>query len=162
MNLLSENTTTILSLLFGTGGIGYAVISRLMDRKKYTQEVRCSEFDADIKSDEFWKKRYDVLNEELISKDGWWKERYDNLYSEFQNERQLSNELVKSFRTELNEIRNDYDRQREIDKQKYDNLMLQYRAFEEESKKQENVQIQRISQLEKLVAQYEKRLNIES
>ena len=48
-----------------------------------------------MKGDEFWKKRYDVLQHEVNNKDVWWKERYDTLYKEFQNERSLSNEIVK-------------------------------------------------------------------
>lgn len=115
MNWFSENIVTILSLLFGTGGVGFAVIQHFLNRKKYNQEVRQESFSADIKSDEFWKNRYDVLNEELKDKDTWWKERYDNLYHELQEERKLSNEIIKNFRTELNEIREDYEQQRDID-----------------------------------------------
>lgn len=159
MEWLSDNLFGIISLLFGAGGIGYAVVSRVLDRKKYAQEVRVSQADADIKEDDFWKKRYDVLQAEVDNKDSWWKERYDALYAEYQNERKLSNEIVKSFRTELNEMRTDCEKQRELEKMKYDKLMEQYRSFEEESKKRETEYKQRISQLEKLVESYEKRLN---
>lgn len=158
MGWLSDNLFGIISLLFGAGGIGYAVVSRVLDRKKYVQEVRASQADADIKEDDFWKKRYDVLQAEVDNKDSWWKERYDALYAEYQNERKLSNEIVKSFRTELNEMRADYEKQRELEKMKYDKLMEQYRSFEEESQKRETEYKQRISQLEQLVESYEKRL----
>lgn len=158
MEWLSENLFGLISLLFGAGGIGYAVVSKTLDRKKYEQEVRNATAEADIKGDDFWKKRYDVLQKEVENKDSWWKERYDTLYNEYQNERKLSNEIVKSFRTELNEMRSDYDKQRELEKMKYDKLMEQYRSFEEESQKREQEYKQRISQLENLVASYEQRL----
>ena len=77
----SENMVEIISLLFGAGGIGYAVIARIIDRKKYQQELREATAEADIKTDDFWKKRYDVLQKEVENKDGWWKERYDTLYN---------------------------------------------------------------------------------
>jgi len=159
MNWLSENAFAIISLLFGTGGIGYAIVSRALDRKKYEQEVRDASAEADIKGDEFWKKRYDVLQHEVESKDGWWKARYDTLYSEYQNERKLSNDIIVSFRTELREMRNDYEKQREIERQKYSQLLEQYRGFEEESQRREIEYKQRISQLEDMVSKYEKRLN---
>lgn len=159
MNWLSENAFAIISLLFGTGGIGYAIVSRALDRKKYEQEVRDASAEADIKGDEFWKKRYDVLQHEVESKDGWWKARYDTLYSEYQNERKLSNDIIVSFRTELSEMRNDYEKQREIERQKYSQLLEQYRGFEEESQRREIEYKQRISQLEDMVSKYEKRLN---
>lgn len=159
MEWFIENAFGIISLLFGTGGIGYAVVTRIMDKKKYQQEILQSQVDIDAKEDDFWKKRYDVLQAEVDNKDSWWKERYDALYSEYQNERKLSNEIVKSFRTELNEMRADYEKQRELEKMKYDKLMEQYRSFEEESKQRETEYKQRISQLEKLVENYEKRLN---
>lgn len=150
--------SSIISIIFGAGGIGYAIIARILDRRKYEQEVRNAQAEADLKGDDFWKKRYDVLQCEVQSKDVWWKERYDTLHKEFQQERQLNNEIVKSFRTELNEMRSDYEKQRELDKQKYEKLLEQYRRFEEESQQQENEYKQRISQLENLVAKYEKRL----
>lgn len=159
MNWLSENAFAIISLLFGTGGIGYAIISRALDGKKYEQEVRDASAEADIKGDEFWKKRYDVLQHEVESKDGWWKARYNTLYSEYQNERKLSNDIIVSFRTELSEMRNDYEKQREIERQKYSQLLEQYRGFEEESRRREIEYKQRISQLEDMVSKYEKRLN---
>ena len=158
MEWLSENLFGLISLLFGAGGIGFAVISKILDRKKYEQEVRTASAEADMKGDDFWKKRYDVLQKEVENKDSWWKERYDTLYNEYQNERKLSNEIVKSFRTELNEMRSDYDKQRELEKMKYDKLMEQYRSFEEASQKREHEYKQRISQLENLVASYEQRL----
>lgn len=158
MNWLSENLVELISLLFGVGGIGYAFIARILDRKKYEQEVRNAAAEADIKGDDFWKKRYDVLQQEVDNKDSWWKERYDTLYNEYQNERKLSNEIVKTFRTELNEMRDDYDKQRELEKMKYDKLLEQYRALEEESQQRENEYKQRIQQLENLVSTYEQRL----
>ena len=44
-------------MLFGAGGIGFALISRWLDRKKYAQEVRQEKSAADIKGDEVWKAR---------------------------------------------------------------------------------------------------------
>ena len=55
-------------------------------------------------------------------------------------------------------MRADYEKQRELEKMKYDKLMEQYRSFEEESQKRETEYKQRISQLEQLVESYEKRL----
>ena len=159
MGWLADNGLEIISLVFGTSGIGYALITRVMNKKKYEQELKQSQTEIDAKEDDFWKKRYNVLQAEVDNKDSWWKERYDALYAEYQNERKLSNEIVKSFRTELNEMRTDYEKQRELEKMKYDKLMEQYRSFEEESKKRETEYKQRISQLEKLVESYEKRLN---
>lgn len=149
---------SIISIIFGAGGIGYAVISRIMDKKRYKQQVRKETSEADLKGDEFWKQRYDVLQKEVQNKDDWWKARYDTLYQEYQNERKLSNEIVKSFRTELEEMRADYDKQRELERMKYENLMRQYKDFEEESQKREQEYKQRISQLEKIIEDYEKRL----
>lgn len=159
--IMNENTFSIISLLFGTGGIGYALFSRILYRKKYLQEVRTSTAEADVKSDEFWKNRYDVLNEEMKFKDEWWKNRYANMYNELQNERQLSNEIIKSFRSELNEIREDYENQRNIDKKKYNELLSQYEKYQEEAHIQNEAAIKRISQLEDLVSEYERRLKIE-
>lgn len=158
MGWLADNGLEIISLVFGTSGIGYALITRVMNKKKYEQELKQSQTEIDAKEDDFWKKRYDVLQAEVDNKDSWWKERYDALYAEYQNERKLSNEIVKSFRTELNEMRTDYEKQRELEKMKYDKLMEQYRSFEEESKKRETEYKQRISQLEKLVESYEKKI----
>lgn len=159
MSWFTDNAFEIISLFFGTSGIGYAVITRMMNKRKYEQELLQAQTEIDAKEDDFWKKRYDVLQAEVDNKDSWWKERYDALYAEYQNERKLSNEIVKSFRTELNEMRTDYEKQRELEKMKYDKLMEQYRSFEEESKKRETEYKQRISQLEKLVESYEKRLS---
>lgn len=154
MNWFRENIINILSILFGAGGIGFVIIQHLINRKKYNQEVRQESFNADIKSDEFWKNRYNVLNEELNNKDKWWKERYDNLYRELQEERKLSNEIIKNFRTELNEIREEYEQQRENDRKKYSELLNQYREVEFKNKEQ----INRINQLEILVLEYERKL----
>ena len=158
MEWLNENVVSIISVFFGTGGIVYAIVTRLLDRKKYSQEVRTATSEADLKGDEFWKQRYDVLQKEVENKDNWWKDRYDALYKEYENERTLSNEIVKSFRTELNEMRNDYEQQRELERQKYDKLMEQYHTFEEESKKRESEYKERIATLEDLVSKYERRL----
>lgn len=158
MEWLNENVVSIISVFFGAGGIVYAIVTRLLDRKKYSQEVRTATSEADLKGDEFWKQRYDVLQKEVENKDNWWKDRYDALYKEYENERTLSNEIVKSFRTELNEMRNDYEQQRELERQKYDKLMEQYRTFEEESKKRESEYKERIATLEDLVSKYERRL----
>lgn len=156
MNWLSENAIAIISLLFGAGGIGFAVISKILDRKKYEQEVRDASAEADMKGDEFWRKRYDVLDNEVKDKDDWWKSRYDTLYIEYQNERKLSNDIIVSFREELNKIRSEYESQRDIERQKYSQLLEQYRRFEEESQKREVEYKQRISMLEDLVSKYEK------
>ena len=158
MEFLNEHVTTIISIFFGTGGVVYAVVSRILDRKKYDQEVRGATAEADMKGEEFWKQRYDVLQKEVEIKDTWWKVRYDSLYQEYENERHLTNEIINSFRNELNEMRNDYEKQREIERQKYDKLMEQYRAFEEESSVKEHEYRDRISALEELVTKYEKRL----
>ena len=158
MEFLNEHVTTIISIFFGTGGVVYAVVSRILDRKKYDQEVRGATAEADMKGEEFWKQRYDVLQKEVENKDTWWKVRYDSLYQEYENERHLTNEIINSFRNELNEMRNDYEKQREIERQKYDKLMEQYRAFEEESSVKEHEYRERISALEELVTKYEKRL----
>jgi hypothetical protein len=159
MEALSENIVSIISMVFGAGGIGYAIISRFLDRKRYEQEVRTASVEADMKNDDFWKNRYDVLQSEVENKDKWWKDRYNTLYDEFQNERRLSNEIVKSFRTELNEMRDEYDKQREVEKMKYDKLLEQYKSFEEESQRREQEYKQRIVQLENIVAGYEQRLS---
>lgn len=158
MNWFNENMVEIISVLFGTGGILFAIVNRILDRKKYEQQVRQESADADLKSDEFWKHRYDVLNEEMKNKDIWWKERYDNLYKEFQNERTLSNDIIHNFRVELNEIREDYEKQKEVDKTKYDELMNQYAQYRQEMEKKNKEQINRINQLEKLVNEYEKKI----
>ena len=158
MEWLNENVVSIISILFGMGGIIYAVVTHFLDKKKYDQEVRKDAAEADIKGDEFWKQRYNVLQKEVENKDTWWKQRYDALYKEYENERTLSNEIVKSFRTELNEMRNDYEKQRELERQKYDKLMEQYKTFQEESEKKEHEYKERINTLERLVSKYEKRL----
>lgn len=160
MEWMNDSFASIFGCLLGTGGIIYAIVMHFVERKKYRAEVKEQQANADIKTDEFWKNRYDVLNAEMQNKDAWWKERYDNLYEELQNERKLSNEIVSNFRSELNDIREDYERQREIDKKKYGELMDQYNKFQEESKRQNDENMKRINQLEKLVSEYEKRLNI--
>ena len=85
MEWLNENFVSLISVLFGTGGICAAIITRVLDRRKYNQEVRKDTAEADIKGDEFWKQRYDVLQKEVDNKDTWWKERYDALYKEYEN-----------------------------------------------------------------------------
>jgi hypothetical protein len=142
----------IFSILFGTGGIIYAIVTHFLNKKKYVQEVREASVNADIKGDTFWKQRYDVLQKEVDSKDNWWKERYDALYKEYQNERTLSNDILKSFRDELAEIREDYERQKEAERQRYEELRV-------ESIRKETEYKNRISQLEELVKGYEKRLS---
>ena len=141
----------IFSILFGTGGIVYAIVIHFLNKKKYVQEVREASVNADIKGDTFWKQRYDVLQKEVDSKDNWWKERYDALYKEYQNERTLSNDILKSFRDELAEIREDYERQKEAERQRYEELRV-------ESIRKETEYKNRITQLEELVKGYEKRL----
>ena len=85
MEWLNENVVSIISVFFGAGGIVYAIVTRLLDRKKYSQEVRTATSEADLKGDEFWKQRYDVLQKEVENKDNWWKDRYDALYKEYEN-----------------------------------------------------------------------------
>ena len=142
----------IFSILFGTGGIVYAIVTHFLNKKKQVQEVREASVNADIKGDTFWKQRYDVLQKEVDSKDNWWKERYDALYKEYQNERTLSNDILKSFRDELAEIREDYERQKEAERQRYEELRV-------ESIRKETEYKNRITQLEELVKGYEKRLS---
>lgn len=161
MNFFAEHIVEIISVLFGVGGVGYAFIDRALNRKKYTQEVRQDTASANIRIDEFWKNRYEVLTKELKNKDDWWKARYDKVYEECQNEKRLSNEIVKSFRVELNQIREDYEKQRDTDRQRYDELMSQYHTYQQEVEEKSKKQIERINQLEQLVANYEKKLKIQ-
>lgn len=145
----------VISLLFGVGSIGYAVVARMLDRKKYEQEVRASQADADLKGEEFWKGRYDVLAAELDKKESWWKERYDNLYQEVQNERRLSNEMTTNFRNELNKIRDEYEAQRQADRDKYNRLMEEFRTQEREANRAAEEYKRRISDLEASIVAYE-------
>lgn len=145
----------VISLLFGAGSIGYAVVARMLDRKKYEQEVRASQADADLKGEEFWKGRYDVLAAELDKKESWWKERYDNLYQEVQNERRLSNEMMTNFRNELNKIRDEYEAQRQADRDKYNRLMEEFRTQECEANRAAEEYKRRISDLEASIVAYE-------
>lgn len=145
----------VISLLFGVGSIGYAVVARMLDRKKYEQEVRASQADADLKGEEFWKGRYDVLAAELDKKESWWKERYDNLYQEVQNERRLSNEMMTNFRNELNKIRDEYEAQRQADRDKYNRLMEEFRTQECEANRAAEEYKRRISDLEASIVAYE-------
>lgn len=159
MDWIKSNLFEIISILFGTSGVGYIIVQRILDNKKYDQELRDATSSADIKGDEFWKKRYDVLDSEVNSKDNWWKARYDTLYAEYQNERKLSNEIIASFRSELSEMRTDYEIQREMEKQKYSQLLEQYHSLEEESEKREKDYKQKICQLEEMISNYEQKLN---
>lgn len=159
MEWLSNEVVTIFSVLFGAGSIGYALVSKLLDRRRYSQEVREAKAEADIKSDEFWKNRYDILQKEMEAKDVWWKNRYDTLYLEYQTERKLSNEIIVTFRAELAEIRQSYEEQREIEREKYKQLLEQYKSLEEDSKKREAEYKRRINQLELTIIEYEQRLN---
>ena len=145
----------VISLLFGVGSIGYAVVARMLDRKKYEQEVRASQADADLKGEEFWKGRYDVLAAELDKKESWWKERYDNLYQEVQNERRLSNEMMTNFRNELNKIRDEYEAQRQADRDKYNRRMEEFRTQECEANRAAEEYKRRISDLEASIVAYE-------
>ena len=127
----------------------------MLDRKKYEQEVRASQADADLKGEEFWKGRYDVLAAELDKKESWWKERYDNLYQEVQNERRLSNEMMTNFRNELNKIRDEYEAQRQADRDKYNRLMEEFRTQEREANAAAEEYKRRISDLEASIVAYE-------
>lgn len=148
----------IVSLLFGAGGIGYAFLARFLDRKKYEQEVRSSKADADLRGEEFWKGRYDVLVSEMKDKDAWWKERYDNLYQEVQNERKLSNEMMTTFRNELNKIRDEYEAQRNTDREKYNKLMEEFRKQECDANRAAEEYKARINELEAAISRYEEQL----
>ena len=116
---MTENIVTILGVLLGSGGIVTAIVVHFLDIRKFNNEVKSGRIDLDIKSDDFWKKRYDILNKELQDKDTWWKERYDSLYGQLQNERNLSNDIVKTLRQELSEIKKDYEEQHTRDEEKY-------------------------------------------
>ena len=59
----------------------------------------------------------------------------------------------------MNEIREDYEQQREIDRKKYDELLNQYREYQEKVEFKNKEQMNRINQLENLVSEYEKKLN---
>ena len=48
MEWLNENAVSIVSVLFGTGGIIYAIVTHFLDKKKYEQEVRKVAAEADI------------------------------------------------------------------------------------------------------------------
>lgn len=135
------------------------MVSKFLERKKYEQEIREVSAGADLKGDEFWKNRYDVLDNEVKSKNAWWKERYDALYNEYSNERKLSNDIIISFRAELKEMRDEYERARELEKQKYSQLLEQYHILEQESQVRELEYKNKISQLEQLITNYEKKLN---
>ena len=76
MEWLSENLFGLISLLFGAGGIGFAVISKILDRKKYEQEVRTASAEADMKGDDFWKKRFE---EESQKREHEYKQRISQL-----------------------------------------------------------------------------------
>jgi len=152
---------SVLSLVFGSGGILYGVITHFLTRKKYNQEVREAKAEADIKGDNFWKQRYDVLQNELNSRNNWWSERYDSLDKDFEEERRVNVELIKSFRTEINQMRQDYEKQRQAERQRYDELLKQYRDFEKESEIKESIYKDRIAKLEVLLSKYEKKHNDE-
>lgn len=157
MAWFDNHFSEIISILFGAGGLGYGLVTRLLDKKKYEQEVKTYAAEADIRGDEFWKKRYDVLQAEVENKDNWWKERYDTLYKEYCNERTQSNELIKSVRTEFNEMRIEYERQREVEKEKYEKLLSEYQSFQDESNRRDEDYKRRINKLEELITKYEQR-----
>lgn len=156
---MTENIVTILGVLLGSGGIVTAIVAHFLDIRKFNNEVKSGCIDLDIKSDDFWKKRYDILNKELHDKDTWWKERYDSLYGQLQNERNLSNDIVKTLRQELSEIKKDYEEQHTRDEEKYNVLVKQYEQFKQETAERNKVQMERINQLELLVDSYEQKIN---
>ena len=45
MEWLTDNLVTVISLLFGTGGIVYAIVMRILDRKKYRASVKSDEIE---------------------------------------------------------------------------------------------------------------------
>lgn len=156
---MTENIVTIFGVLLGSGGIITAIVTHFLDIRKFNNEVKSGRIDLDIKSDDFWKKRYDILNKELQDKDTWWKERYDSLYGQLQNERNLSNDIVKTLRQELSEIKKDYEEQHTMDEEKYNALVKQYEQFKQETAERNKVQMERINQLELLVDSYEQKIN---
>ena len=156
---MTENIVTIFGVLLGSGGIITAIVTHFLDIRKFNNEVKSERIDLDIKSDDFWKKRYDILNKELHDKDTWWKERYDSLYGQLQNERNLSNDIVKTLRQELSEIKKDYEEQHTRDEEKYNVLVKQYEQFKKETAERNKVHMERINQLELLVDSYEQKIN---
>lgn len=154
MEWLRDNIIALAGVLFGAGSVGYLLISKLVDRNKYNQEVRVASSEADIKGDEFWKKRYDVLENENKQKDEWWQARYNNLSAELNSEKGLTNEIIKSFRNELNEIRKEYESQKEYEQKKYEKLREDYNILEKESEEKINSLIKRIGQLESMIDNY--------
>ena len=92
---------------------------------------------------------------ELDKKESWWKERYNNLYQEVQNERKLSNEMMTNFRNELNKIRDEYEAQRQADRDKYNRLMEEFRTQEREANKAAEDYKRRINELEASITAYE-------
>jgi len=154
MEWLKGNVIALLGVLFGAGSVGYLLVSKIIDRKKFNQEVRTAASEADIKGDEFWKKRYDVLENENKQKDEWWQARYNNLSTELNSEKGLTNEIIRSFRNELNEIRKEYESQKEYEQKKYKKLREDYDRLEKESEEKINSQLKRISQLEDMIDDY--------
>lgn len=148
----------IFSLIFGGGGIAYGVISHFLTKKKYDQEVRELKAEADLKGDNFWKQRYDVLQGELDSRDAWWTARYDKLDKDYEEERKTNIEMVKSFRTEINQMRQDYEEQRQNERKRYDALLNQYHEFEKESERKEQDYKDRITKLEFMLSKYERKI----
>ena len=67
MEWLTENMVSVISLLFGTGGIVYAIVMRILDRKKYKAEV--AKMQASAKSDEIenMKKAMESVYQPLIA-----------------------------------------------------------------------------------------------
>jgi DNA repair exonuclease SbcCD ATPase subunit len=155
-----NNLITVFSVLFGSGSIAYLIINKLFSRAKYNQEVRKVEKEVDLQSDEFWKKRYEVLEKENKDKDAWWKERYENLYSELQTERGQNNEIFKNFREQLSEIRQDYENQIKSHKEKYNNLFKEYQNALQQSDEESRRFNNRINSLEEIIKAYEKKLCI--
>jgi hypothetical protein len=155
---MESNWLQIFSLVFGSGGIAYGVIVHFLTKKKFDQEVRSLKADADLKGDNFWKQRYDTLQGELDSRDNWWKERYDKLDKDYEEERRTNIEMVKNFRSEINQMRTDYETQRDSERQRYDALLNQYREFERESERKEQEYKSRITKLEFMLSKYERKI----
>lgn len=155
---MESNWFQIFSLVFGAGGIAYGVISHFLTKKKFNQEVRILKAEADLKGDNFWKQRYDTLQSELDSRNNWWKERYDKLDKDYEEERRTNIEMVKNFRSEINQMRTDYEAQRDSERQRYDTLLSQYREFERESERKEQEYKSRITKLEFMLSKYERKI----
>lgn len=151
MSWWAENGMSLIGFLLGGSGVVYGVTMHLLNRRKNNAEASSTEKDVEAKGEAIWQTRYNAICQEMRERDGFWKERYDNLYEEYKEERSLNNEMIKSLRGELNNLRTDYENQRRLDKEKYDKLLY-------ESAEQERKYIARIDSLEQVISEYEKKV----